>query len=267
MLLCGLRCGLLPGLLAVVFVAAPARSATIDEVSRVVLVSNFIDVSGVRTDDRSEGREVVAVGPFLEAAVDGVGFGDVANATGEALQDSNVEPLAGGGFRIEGSGSAGGVIDVNDPGFVSRAVSTADSSLSIAFSVDRASPFVLSVSLQAEILESSMFSSPSSLATEALAFARLVGAGGTVLFESMVSGMTAEDGADLRNESLEGVLEPGSYLFEIAAGSELRGFSDVAALSVAGFGLDFRVVPEPGTGLLLGLGLLLLPGAGRRSAG
>lgn len=266
MLLGGLLGGLLLAPTAIVFAAGAARSATIDELSRVVLVSNFIDVSGVRTDERSEGSEFLSEGPFLEAVVDGVGFGDVANATGEALQDSNVDPLPGGGFRIEGSGSAGGVIDVNDPGFASRAVSTADSSLSIVFSVDRASPFALSVSLQAEILEASVFSSPASLATEAVAFARLVGAGGAVLFESAVSDLTAGDGADLRNESLVGVLEPGSYLFEIAAGNELRGFSDVAALSVAGFGLDFRVVPEPGAALLLGLGLLLMPGAGRRSA-
>ncbi len=40
--------------------------------------------------------------------------------------------------------------------------------------------------------------------------------------------------------------------------AELGGFIEAAGLATAGFGLDFHVIPEPGTGMLIGLGLALL---------
>jgi hypothetical protein len=70
---------------------------------------------------------------------------------------------------------------------------------------------------------------------------------------------------------LSGVLLPDLYVLELGALTALRGFEDSVGLAQAGFGVDFVAlpVPEPGTALLVALGLGVLSasrigrGAGR----
>ncbi len=79
------------------------RATTIDEISRTTVVSTFVDVVGLGTDSRAEGEESTSLGVFNEAIVDGLGFGDLSNATGEALQDSEIRFSADGVLWVDGA--------------------------------------------------------------------------------------------------------------------------------------------------------------------
>lgn len=236
--------------------ASQVDAATFDDVSRFVLVSTFVDASGVSTGLRAEGEQSDVTGVFNEAVVDGVGFGDFSNATGEAVQDSEVRISALGELWVDGGGAAGAVFDVNDPGFSSRAQVTADSRLSILFTLDETSPFTFAFSLSAGLAELSLFAPTGGVQSDVTAYARLLGATSGVLFEFDVSDVTVGDGGLAQNFSMSGVLEPDAYLLDVYALTELRGFEDASGFASSGFGVSFHVVPEPGVSLLLGLGLL-----------
>ncbi len=65
---------------------------------------------------------------------------------------------------------------------------------------------------------------------------------------------------------LEGVLAPDLYVLEVGTLTSMRGFEDSIGLVQAGFGIDFLAIPEPGSALLLALGLAGLA-SGRRRQG
>lgn len=237
-----------------------ATALSADDTTRSVIVSTFIDASGLFIDTDQEGSQRVGPGSFLEAAVDGTGLADIVNATGEATQDTSVEIDRFGRLRVGGGGGggAGSVFDVNDPGFPSRAVSSADSRLTILFTLDVARPFVVSTSLSAELSEANLFEPSGSILTDVRAFARLDGLASSVVFAREVEDATAGDGARLDDFTLEGILAPDTYVLELLALSNLRGFEDATGFSVAGFGIDLTVIPEPGSALTIGLGLMAL---------
>jgi hypothetical protein len=81
-----------------------------------------------------------------------------------------------------------------------------------------------------------------------------------------VSDETPGDGASLDDFTLEGVLAPDTYVLELLALSNLRGFEDATGFSIASFGVDLTVIPEPGSALGLGLGLIALALHRRRQA-
>ena len=235
-----------------------ATALSADDTTRSVIVSTFINASGLFTDSDQEGSQRVGAGDFLEAAVDGTGFGDIVNATGEATQDTTVGIDRFGRLRVAGGGGAGTVFDVNDPGFPSRATASADSRLTILFTVEVPRPFVVSTALQAELSEANLFEPTGSILSDVRAFARLDGFASGVVFAREVSDDTAGDGASLDDFTLEGILAPDTYALELLALSNLRGFEDATGFSVASFGVDLTVIPEPGSALAIGLGLIAL---------
>jgi hypothetical protein len=91
-----------------------------------------------------------------------------------------------------------------------------------------------------------------------MATALLVGANSGVIFERRIQDLLVDGLQETDTLSLFGTLAPDTYLLELFAQVELQGFEDLVGFATAGFGYDVTVVPEPRTGLLLGLGLALL---------
>lgn len=239
-----------------------SHAATLLDVDRFVLTSSFIDSYQIFSDDDADGVASSDSGFFLEAAVAGVGLGDLVNARGEATQDSEVA-FKGGGIRVEAGGGAGGLFDVAEPGYPSRAQSHSDTQISIIFSVDTPTAYVLSASLFAELVQLDQFSGSGPLEADIFASARLFGLASGVLYEREARDASVDDIAVTLSLTQTGVLAPDIYVLDLYASSFLRGFEDAAGLGSASFGVSFTVVPEPGTSALIGLGLVGL--AGRRT--
>jgi hypothetical protein len=234
------------------------EAAMLLEVERVVLGSSFVDAAVVYSGSDQVGFGSAESGGFLEAAVGGARYIDVINVITEATQDSDVAIFAGGGLRVAGSGAVGVGFDVDDPGYPSRAQGSADSTLSILFEVTSPSAFSLAVSLSAELAQLSIFSGGGPVESDLSAYARLLGLTTGTVLEVSVEDDVVDDIVATEARLISGILLPDTYLFEIGATTYLRGFEDAAGLATAGFGLDFHIVPEPGTGMLVGLGLALL---------
>ena len=59
---------------------------------------------------------------------------------------------------------------------------------------------------------------------------------------------------------------PDTYLLEMSAIADLRGFENASGFGTAGYGASLTIVPEPGSVMLFGLGLMGLA-VGRRCEG
>ena len=245
---------------------AVAAAVTVLESTRQVVVSSFVDVSGITSDAAGGGFESAAPGAFLEAVVDGTGLGDLSVATGEALQDSSLDTTPGGPLRISGGGSTGVVVDVQDPGQPSQARARSTSLLSVLFEVEEASPFALGLSMQAELAELSPFSATASVLTGVSATFSLIGADSGEVFAFETRDDTAFDASVLDDWAIDGVLAPDVYRLEILADTELQAFENAAGFATTAWGVDFHVVPEPSTALLVALGLAGLAARSRRDA-
>lgn len=245
---------------------AAGGAVTVLESTRQVVVSSFVDVSGIASDTTGDGSESTTPGGFLEAVVEGTGLGDLSVATGEALQETFLETTPGGPLRIEGGGSSGVVVDVQDPGQPSRARARSTSLLSVLFEVEEASPFALGLSMQAELAELSSFSATASVLSGVSSSFSLIGADSGTIFSFETRDETAFDTSVLDDRAINGVLAPDVYRFELLADTDLQAFENAAGFATTAWGVAFHVVPEPSTALLVGLGLLGLAGRSRRSA-
>ena len=248
-------------------VARPAVGIVLFEVDRQVVAStavasppSFRDFDGAGVDSQAPGR-------FFEAAVSSVGLGDVTNANAEALQDSIVELESNGMLRAEAGASAGAAFDVFDPGFPSRALASGNTTLAFLFELEQESPISAGLALQAELIQLDVFSTPRPVSVSVHARALLVGASTGIVFERFVEDLEADGDAVTDTLSFFGTLPADTYLFEAVALTELEGFEDSVGLATSGFGFDVRIVPEPGTGALVALGLAALARAGRRRTG
>lgn len=97
---------------------------------------------------------------------------------------------------------------------------------------------------------------------EFLAALSLVAAGGTGAGDPGLSGV-ADGGAQFR--VVFEALAPGSTTLNIGTfGAYLDGYTGTADSNASNTSLAVTVIPEPGTALLMGLGLAGLAGAGRR---
>ena len=249
--------------------ASPARAAEILELDRRVITSSFVDAYVSGSDSDEVGFGSADPGEFLEAAVGGSRIGDVTNAFGEAFQETGVRFGPGEGFRIEGSGGSGFGIDIQDPGFPSRAQGQADTSLTITFEVASPLEYALGISLSAELVQLEILSGAGPVSGTVAAFARLYGLSSGFLLDLAIEDTTAGDLAVESSRVLTGVLAPDVWVLEVGTLSALRGFEDSVGLAQAGFGLDFVAlpIPEPGPALLLAIGLgALSAGRGARRA-
>jgi hypothetical protein len=248
----------------------PAHAAEILDLDRRVLTSSFVESYVSISDDDAVGFQSPDAGTFLEAAVGGSRIGDVTNAFGEAFQETDVRFDLGDGFRIEGSGGTGFGIDIQDPGFPSRAQGQSDTSLTITFEVTTPLEFALGLALSADLVQLEILSGAGPVSGTVSAFARLYGLSSGFLLDLAIEDDTAGGPAVEASRVLSGVLLPDVYVFELGALTALRGFEDSVGLAQAGFGVDFVAlpvpVPEPGTALLVALGLgALSSGRGLRS--
>ncbi|MFK7896808.1 MAG: PEP-CTERM sorting domain-containing protein [Myxococcota bacterium] len=255
-----LRCirvwGLALGLAASVLVPGSGFAATLLESSRSVLVSTFLNVDGSAPDNDQRGFQSTAPGFFLEAAVGGVRFGDFAVANAEATQESTLAVLGGGGLSLSAGGAAGVSFDVADEGFPSRAEGLAESRFFMIFEVEQPSAFALGLSLSADLEDLLLFSGTPQADAELVATLQLTGLRSGLIVEREVRDEVDDLDSFFDEYALEGVLAPDTYSLEIAATADLRGFENASGFGTSGYGVSFTVVPEPGTALLLGLGLV-----------
>ena len=244
--------------LATFLTPAAAHALTLLQTDRSVLTSTFIDLSGVDSDGAASGFESQDAGRFIDAAVDGVGFGDLVVATGEATQDSSISiaPLAS--LAVDAGGAAGGLFDVQDPGFPSRATSLSTSEFGLVFEVATPRPYLLAAALSAELIELTDFSTDASSLGEALAVVQLTGESSGAVFSLSAIDGSADGLAVSASEVARGVLVPDTYVFEIVASTNLRGFEDASGFATAGYGVQFTIVPEPSVATCMALGLVWL---------
>lgn len=257
---------LLTGLIFAFLPADPTRAAQILELDRRVLTSSFVEAYVIGSDADAVGFRSPDPGTFNEAAVDGSLIGDITNAFGEAFQETDVRFGPGDGFRIEGSGGSGFGIDIQDPGYPSRAQGQSDTSLTITFAVTSPLEFALGLALSAELVQLDIHSGEGPVSSTVSAFARLYGFSSGFLLDFAIEDPTAGDLAVEDSRVLSGVLAPDLYVLEIGTLTSLRGFEDSIGLAQASFGIDFVAlpVPEPGSALLVALGLGVLS-SGRRA--
>lgn len=237
--------------------AGPVHAAQIIELDRRVITSSFVEAYVSGSDADAVGFDSAEPGAFLEAAVGGSRIGDVTNAFGEAFQETDVRFGPGDGFRIEGSGGTGFGIDIQDPGFPSRAQGQSDTSLTITFEVTTPLEFALGLALSADLVQLEILSGAGPVSGTVSAFARLYGLSSGFLLDLAIEDDTAGGPAVEASRVLSGVLLPDVYVLELGALTALRGFEDSVGLAQAGFGVDFVAlpVPEPGPALLVALGL------------
>ncbi|MBK7951973.1 MAG: PEP-CTERM sorting domain-containing protein [Deltaproteobacteria bacterium] len=257
---------LLTGLILTFLPADPTRAAQILELDRRVLVSSFVEAYVIGSDADALGFRSADPGTFLEAAVDGSLIGDITNAFGEAFQETDVRFGPGDGFRIAGSGGSGFGIDVRDPGYPSRAQGQSDTSLTITFAVTSPLEFALGLALSAELVQLDIHSGEGPVSSTVSAFARLYGLTSGFLLDFAIEDPAEGDLPVEASRVLSGVLAPDLYVLEVGTLTSLRGFEDSIGLAQAGFGIDFVAVPvpEPGTALLVALGLGVLSSGRRR---
>lgn len=250
---------------ALVLSSGLASATNILNIDRFVRVSTTVNAAGFAGDDRADIIQSDAPGLFDESVVDGVGIGDIVQATGEATQESIISSLANG-LTIEAGGATGVVVDANDLGEPSFARATAESSLSITFAVEAPSPYALSFSLLADLAELNVFSISADTNSDVFARALLTAGGGETVFDTLAFDPSADDQPETGELTLDGLLLPGVYRLDISSTAFLKATEDASGFATSGYGLSLIIVPEPGTFLLAGLGLIGLALYARRPA-
>ncbi len=242
---------------ALLLAASPSAATRLVDQDRLVVAHTFINVAEVWQDDHTAGRESARPGDWVEAAVSGEQLGDLARANALSVHESQLASnLPGRVLHFEGGGSAGVSFDVFDPGYPSIAMGSADSAAEIFFDVERMVPFVLSVSLLADVVELRTMSGGETSVGEANAQFSLVGANRGMVAELSILDLLDDD-VSMRDETdLIGMLMPDTYWFQISASVFGEGTGNGGGDVVAGYGFDLRIVPEPGAAILLLLGLV-----------
>ena len=240
-----------------------AAGVTLVDVSRQVVAFTVVADPPVFFDIDTVAQSSEEAGHFLEAAVSSIGLADVTNASAESLQNSSVSVDSSGVLRAEGSGSVGVAFDVFAPGAPARARGNADTTLSILFEIEEPSVFSVGVVVSADLFQVDVHSSTRPTLIDVHATALLVGAASGVVFERNVEDLLADDQVVSGEVSLFGTLAPDTYVLELFAFVDVEGFEDSVGLATAGFGYDLTIIPEPGSGALLALGLLALCARGR----
>ena len=141
---------------------------------------------------------------------------------------------------------------------VSDGLGSANGELGLAFTINAATAYTLTVSLSSEFV----LSSGSGLNGSSAGF-ELRTLGGNQLVALQVLDIVSDGLADVSSYSGGGVLPAGSYALSATSGSMqelLSSTPPVDGFSRASFSFDFRLVPEPSTAglLLVALGALAL---------
>lgn len=252
------RIGLVILVISSVSCVHAAHALTLVDLERSVEAASTANLFSTASQEDQAASSSGATGPFLEASVTSATIALLSQARSEALQDSSVRLSAGGALIADGSGSVIGGVDVDDPGFASRAGGSALASAEIVFELTDPAEYVLAVSVLADLVDLTVVSGDATATADLLARFSLVGAASGEIasgarFDDAADGMPVED-----DFFSSGVLAPDLYVLLLESSLQLEATEDAFASGTAGYGFDFRVVPEPGTGSLLLAGLVAL---------
>ena len=233
-------------------IAHDASALSLDSQSRVVFVDADVDIVGIGSDSGSDSDSAPGIGPFVSSISTSASVGTADFGIGVANQDSNLIVMPGSIWG-DGGGAAFADFDVYDPGFTDSFVSGfGGSGYTIDFTVLSNTPFTLTYSLFASL---DTFGRNATLIPEALW--SLEGASQGIIDSDQVLDFSADDNFVSVLDSRSGFLVPDSYTFTIGAladgGADEDGFASGSAI----YAFELHV-PEPSTGLMLGLGLGLV---------
>ena len=228
-----------------------ASALSLDSQSRVVFVQADVVLDGIGSDSSSDSDSAPGIGPFVSSISTGASVGTNL-AIGVASQDTSLMVMPG---SIWGDGGGGALadFDVFDPGFPgSSALGFGSSGYIIDFTVLSNTPFTFTYLLSAEL---QTFGGNATLIPQALW--ALEGANQGLVDSDQVLDFLADGNLVEVFDVRSGFLTPDSYTFTIGALADGGAVEDGFASGIAAYNFEIHL-PEPSTGLMLGLGLGLV---------
>ena len=237
--------------LASLLIAYDASAVSFDSQSRTLDARADVVLVGFAPDSDSDFDSAPGIGPY-SAQVSALASVSAEFAIATADQDTSLMVMAGSIWG-DGAGAAAASFDLFDPGSPSEAGASSASVYSVTFTVPNSTFFTLTYGLSASL---DTFGGVANLLPEALWL--LEGANQGPIDSDFAEDLLADGNGVSVSDFRSGLLAPDTYTFSIGAFAS-DGIAAQEGFASGGSDYSFELhVPEPSTGLLLGLGLGLL---------
>lgn len=180
----------------------------------------------------------------------------------DGYQESRIEG-GGGAISVEAGGAALGYFDTEALPVSDSAAGEGSSVFEVVFSLNAPAPWSLAGVLGSELEYLRIFATGNAASVTSRALVSLTGAASGEVFRREVTDLLADFQPVQEDVAGSGVLGPDTWTLHVSAHALAEGGGGAEGSGIAVYALRFQVVPEPGTGLLIGAGLSGLVGVAR----